>query len=132
MTGLNSLTNFYCPQISNPVSHEIYLSSHQINYCLFKNGRIDEVKSSQSAPASGLPQLISMDFFFNPDLCLSFTNTKPLSPTPLMDSWAMQQRAIKGLFLKNRGTTRQGGKKLGQTRKLFCLLVGQMKWPAIH
>lgn len=62
MTGLNNLTNFYCPQISSPVSHEINLSSHQINYCLFKNERVDEAKSAQSASASSLPRLNIRDF----------------------------------------------------------------------
>ena len=57
MTGLNSLTNFYCPQISSPVSHEINLCLHQINYCLFKNERLEEAKNSQSASASSSPQL---------------------------------------------------------------------------
>ena len=57
MTGLNSLTNFYCPQISSPVSHEINLSPLQINYCLFKNERVDEAKSLQSASASSFAQL---------------------------------------------------------------------------
>ena len=57
MTGLNSLTNFYCPQISSPVSHEINLSPHQINDCLFKKEWVDEAKSAQHAFASSFPQL---------------------------------------------------------------------------
>lgn len=61
MTGLSNLTNFYCPKISSPVSHEINLRSYQINYCLFKNERVGEAKRSQSA-ASPLPQLDIRDF----------------------------------------------------------------------
>lgn len=52
MTGLNGLTDLYCPQISSPVSHEINPDPHQINYCLFKNKRVDGAKSIQSASLS--------------------------------------------------------------------------------
>lgn len=98
MTGLNSLTNFYCPQISSPVSHDINLSPHQINDCLFKNERVDEVKSALCLFFMPLPLLSlgSISGIFHPGLRLTLPNSKSLLPTPLIDGWAKEQRAIKG------------------------------------
>lgn len=112
MTGLNSLTNFYCPQISSPVSHEINLSLHQINYCLFKNERVDEAKSAQMASAFFFP-LSSVSGFFNPELCLTLPNTKSLLPALLIDRQTKQQRVTKGLslLLKNCEDNQAGRKE---------------------
>lgn len=61
--------------------------------------------------------------FFNPELYLTLPNTKPLPLTPLMGSWATQQRAVKGWFLKNR-ENHQAGRKETLTNENAILLAG--------
>lgn len=110
MTGLNSLTNFYCPQISSPVSHEINLSPHQINDHLFKNERVDEAKSVQRAPPSlgcisgTLPSRTSP----NPSQpCISPANSPDRSPAQRVEN----NQGL-SLLLKNCKDNQAGGKKL--------------------
>lgn len=116
MTGLNSLTNFYCPQISSPVSHEINLHLHQINYCLFKNERAEEARAHNLLlplfPLSSVSEL-----------WVTLPNTRSSLPALLIDIWARQWRAVKGLslLLKNGEDSQAGRKELLKDEKAVML-----------
>lgn len=124
MTGLNSLTNFYCPQISSPVSHEINLSPRQINDRLFKNEWVDEAKSVQCA----LPSLGCISGTF-PSRASPNPSQPHISPANSPDrSPAQRAENNQGLslLLKNCKNNPAGGKKLRKMRKLSsCCWLGR-------